>query len=337
VDAEGARTSPRRPLRRAREAARVGAAAALAVALRLSGKQVGAALVYHRVADRAGDARFELNPAVAARAFDRQLRFLARFFQLVDASALPTVVAARKRGRRLPIAVTFDDDLPEHRGVTAPLLRAQGVRATFFLCGSFFEPASFFWWEDLQTAVDAGTLRPDDVPSLPRDAVADAVASRPRAIHRLAQAIEAMEPDERAATARLLAGVAEPHRAGADRLREEEARELAESFELGFHTRRHDVLTTLDDAGLARSLTEGRAQLEQLVGSPLRVIAYPHGKADGRVVAAVREAAFDVGYTGAHEVFTSGQDPLSIGRLEPRSGDTLGRFAWSLARLLLQA
>jgi hypothetical protein len=45
-------------------------------------------------------------------------------------------------------------------------------------------------------------------------------------------------------------------------------------------------------------LTEGRAELESLLGHRLTMIAYPHGKADTRVADAARAAAFDYGFTG---------------------------------------
>ena len=294
----------------------------------MSPRRVGIALVYHRVAARAGDPSVELNPAVSARAFARQVAFLARMFLPVRASELPEAVATRRRGGRIPVAVTFDDDLPEHARVAVPLLRAGRVPATFFLCGSFLGGERYFWWEDLQTAVDAGTLEPGDVP-----VAADALARRPRAIHAVAKTIEELPPDERAALARILAERAAPHRPS-ERLSVDDARRLAGGHELGFHTRRHDRLLALDGAGLAERLSEGRAELEELAGRPLTAIAYPHGKADERVASAARGAGFTAGFTGAHAAFAAGDDKLRIGRVEPRAGDGLGRFAWRIARAL---
>jgi len=310
---------------------RFAAAAAALAGLRLSGRRVGIALVYHRVAERAGDPSAELNPAVPARAFARQVAFLTRVFLPVRASELAGAVAARRPGGRIPVAATFDDDLPEHARVAAPLLRGAGVPATFFLCGSFLGGERYFWWEDLQAAVDAGALRPGDVPG-----GEDALARRPRAIHAVARSIEELPPDERAALARVLAERAAPHRPP-ERLSADDARRLAAGHELGFHTRRHDRLPGLDDTGLTERLSEERAGLEELAGRRLTAIAYPHGKADERVAAAARRAGFTAGFTGAHAAFAAGDDELLIGRVEPRAGDGLGRFAWTIARALRAA
>ena len=309
------------------------AAHAALVALRLSRRRIGLALVYHRVSEQAGDPALELNPAVATRAFTAQVRFFARAFRLVRASELRGAAAPRRRGQRIPLAITFDDDLPEHVRVAAPALREARAPATFFLCGSFLGGERFFWWEALQAAVDAGVLEPDDVPG---GDVKQALASRPRAIHRLAQALEMLSPAERAEAGRLLAARAAPYRPS-DRLGVDDARALAADFEVGFHTRRHDRLTGLDDAELADRLTEGRAALEELAGKPLRAIAYPHGKADARVVGAVRRASFAAGFTGEPTGWEAGGEPLLVGRLEPRAGEPLGLVALRIVRALLQA
>ncbi|HSJ93825.1 MAG TPA: hypothetical protein VK896_07295, partial [Gaiellaceae bacterium] len=96
-------------------------------------------------------------------------------------------------------------------------------------------------------------------------------------------------------------------------------------------------LAGLDDAGLTERLAEGRAGLEELAGRRLTAIAYPHGKADERVAAAARRAGFTAGFTGAHAAVAAGDDELLIGRVEPRAGDGLGRFAWRIARALRAA
>jgi peptidoglycan/xylan/chitin deacetylase (PgdA/CDA1 family) len=331
VDLEGAGTAPRRLLSRSPAPVRFAVAAAELARLRATRRRVGLALVYHRVAERAGDPAHELNPAVAADAFARQMSFVARTFLPVLASALPSIVAARRRGDPIPLAVTFDDDLPEHARVAAPLLRRHRIPATFFLCGSFLGGERRFWWDDLQAAVDAGTLRADDLPG-----AAEALARRPRAIHAVAKAIEELAPDERAAVARVLAERAAPHRP-AQRLTAEDARALASSHEIGFHTRRHDRLVGLDEAALAERVSDGRAGLEALAGGSVTAIAYPHGKADARVAAVARDAGFAAGYTGVHAAFADGDDELLIGRVEPRAGQGLGRFAWTIARVLRAA
>ncbi|HWT92849.1 MAG TPA: polysaccharide deacetylase family protein [Solirubrobacteraceae bacterium] len=62
-------------------------------------------------------------------------------------------------------------------------------------------------------------------------------------------------------------------------------------WELGSHTCSHPRLTTLDDAELARELTESRAVCERELGD-CPSLAYPYGDVDGRVVAAAEAAGY---------------------------------------------
>src|SRR4051794_27432030 len=105
-------------------------AAALARGLhRLKGPGTGIALVYHRVDAHAGDPARELVPALPAQAFEAQVRHLVRHYDVVTARDLPAAARARRRGARLPVALTFDDDYPSHLEHVAPALRRAGAPA----------------------------------------------------------------------------------------------------------------------------------------------------------------------------------------------------------------
>ena len=69
---------------------------------------------------------------------------------------------------------------------------------------------------------------------------------------------------------------------------------VAAGFELGSHSMTHVDLRTLDDAALARELTESRAAVEALTGSVCRTLAYPYGAHDARVQAAARNAGYQL-------------------------------------------
>ena len=305
--------------------------------LRLSSRRVGMALVYHRVAERAGDSSHELVPAVARAAFESQLRFLLRHYSVVLASDLMPAIAARKRGQRIPVAVTFDDDLPEHVEVVRPILTAAGAPATFFVCGSSLDQPFFHWWESLQLAVDRDLLTPGHLRTLPEEHVRAARTRVPGAIHELAGEIERMRPDERLRLTADLSKLVGGHQGGA-RLSAADVQALAaDGFEIGFHTRRHDVLVGLPADVVEQRLTEGRERLEVLARRPLSAVAYPHGKADEGVAAAAANAGFRAGFTGLKEAATASTNPLLVGRLEPRPTDSARALGEKIAWVLLHA
>lgn len=301
--------------------------------MRLSGRPLAVALMYHRVADRPGDPGRELVPAHAANLFERQLKHLRRAYRLVPASQLVEEARRRRRGGRIPLAVTFDDDHPCLRAEATPALARERVPATFFLSGASLEGPFSFWWERLQRAVDRRVTTERIVSHLAEGA--GPPPERADGVHAVAAWIEAMEPERRDAAAERLLELAGPDPDDAG-MRSGDVRALAEAgFEIGFHTQRHYRLTGLDDERLKAAMSEGRESLERLAGDRADAIAYPHGKADERVAAAARAAGFRVGFTSLPGVVTTDDDPLLLGRLEP-SFASPGHLAAQVAIALLR-
>jgi peptidoglycan/xylan/chitin deacetylase (PgdA/CDA1 family) len=307
-------------------------AAVLAPLLRWSGSHAAVALVYHRVALVQGDPGGELVPTISVARFEQQVKYLARRYRVVPAGALQAAARDRRRGQRLPVAITFDDDLPSHRSLALPVLQAKGVSATVFLCGASLDGPHAFWWEHLERAVARGV----DLQAALAIAGAGTTNGAAGDLAQVAGTIEALPPAGRQrVTATLQAQLGpDPEDAG---LRAADVAALASAgMEIGFHTRGHDRLIDLDDDGLDRALDDGRPELEAACGTPVTVVAYPHGRADGRVAAAARRAGFGAGFTTAGRRVLPGSDPLLLGRLDPTYLPP-DHFALWLARQFLPA
>jgi peptidoglycan/xylan/chitin deacetylase (PgdA/CDA1 family) len=81
-------------------------------------------------------------------------------------------------------------------------------------------------------------------------------------------------------------------------MRWERLRELAErGVEIGAHSVTHPHLTRLSDAELNHELVFSRQRIEDELGRPCRLLAYPYGEYDGRVAAAARTAGYDAAFT----------------------------------------
>ncbi len=63
-----------------------------------------------------------------------------------------------------------------------------------------------------------------------------------------------------------------------------DARTLYQGHEVSCHTVNHPDLTTLPDEDIEREVLQDRETLENLVGAPVRGLAYPFGSHDDRVV-----------------------------------------------------
>jgi peptidoglycan/xylan/chitin deacetylase (PgdA/CDA1 family) len=287
--------------RRARTVAGVAVAALRLLGHAGSSRRLGLVVLYHRIEPQPGDPVRELVPAVGAAAFARELRWLRRLFRVVPAAGILDAAAARRRGGRIPVAVTFDDEWPTHSTLALPALRRAGVRATFFLTGAHLERLTPFWWEALQHLADAGV--PTEELLGPGDLFARAAR------------VTAATPSERAATSVALRALAGPGvRCG---MTADDVRAVAREHDLGFHTARHDALTTLAGDELDRALADGRPELEAVAGRPARLLAYPHGAAGPREAAAAALAGFALAFTTHAGACGPGTPPELVGRVEP--------------------
>jgi peptidoglycan/xylan/chitin deacetylase (PgdA/CDA1 family) len=252
----------------------------------------GLALLWHRVGP-VGPTADEAVPTVATGEFAAQLEVLSELGDVVPLRELER----RHRGPRPRFALTFDDDDAGHVDHTLPLLRERGLPATFFLSGRWPDQGPY-WWGVLETRILAEGLA----------AVASSYGlpghvDAPRIAQHLTGGRYAAE----------LAAAAGDH--GPPPMRLEQARQLvAAGMEVGFHTRHHPSLPTLDDIALHAALRAGRAQLADGLGVPIIRFAYPHGHVDGRVAVATAAAGYRSAWTTRKRAVTAAEDPMRYGR-----------------------
>lgn len=296
---------------------------------RASSARVGVVMLYHRIDEVAGDPAREIVPALSRTAFAMQVAVLSRSYRVVPASKLPAAVAARRRGQRIPVAITFDDDLTGHAGVVADVLAEAGATATFFLCGASLHEPHRFWWERLQDAVDRGLAIG------PLLADAGLVGAAPvGGINAIARAVTLLAPERRLELERRLGKLVGPDPPDAGLRAPQVAALVDKGFDIGFHTREHSPLMFLDEGRLEAALVLGRAELEEAGRAPLDTIAYPHGLGDARVAAHAVAHGFVLGFTTRRGAVTARSDPRLLPRVETFAVDE-ARFRLELSRLVL--
>lgn len=266
-------------------------------------------LIYHRVLPQPDP----LQPSLPdTHRFTRQMALLKRFFNVLPLSeAIP-----RLQQQRLPpraAAITFDDGYADNVEHAVPILKRLGLSAAFFIASGY---------------LDGGQMWNDDVIANARSA-----GLTPQALDRLLSQLKYLPFEERLRAAQTLA----PPRNQNLMMTTEQVRQLhAAGMEIGAHTHRHPILSTVPDDVALAEIAEGKATLEAIIQAPVRMFAYPNGKPGidyhSRHVDMVRQLGFEAAFSTVPGVAYEGSDLLQLPRFTPWETDRL-RF---LLRLLAQ-
>lgn len=292
-------------------------------------------LTFHRVlADR--DPMLPDEPDAAQ--FAAQLGIIGNLFRVVDLAD----AVARLRDGTLPArcaAITFDDGYANNLEVAAPILRAHGMTATFFITAGFLDGSTM--WNDiviesLRIARETLDLRELGLGVVP---LPDWQARR-QAVDRLLGTLKYRDPEERLEQARAIASAAGWQPAVRLMMQARDIRQLAAlGMGIGAHTMTHPILDRLPDEAARREIAGSKSALESLLGAAVRSFAYPNGRPHRdygqRHVDMVREAGFDVAVSTARGACTRNCDPLQVPRVAPW-GPTALRFGMGLLRVQTQ-
>ena len=112
----------------------------------------------------------------------------------------------------------------------------------------------------------------------------------------------------------------------------EELRELAglPGARIGSHSINHVRLTEVDDRRLDEELAGSKAYLEDLLGTGVDLLSYPHGAVDRRVRDAAEEAGYCIGATSRFDINQLERDPLLLCRTDIWADDDIAVFEQKL-------
>ncbi len=253
-------------------------------------------LVYHRVAPNEPPGHGVV-PLMPSDLFRRHVEALA---EVGEIRPLDELLRDRDRHARPRFALTFDDDYVTHLDHVLPVLRALDAPATFFLSGRALHGLGSYWFELLEELIrDRGVGEAAGLLRTRHDGVG-ALAAACENDPALQKVLEAEVPDV-------------PRHLG----RADIEALTGAGMGIGFHTLHHEIVTRLGDGELEAALNVGRRELEEIVGHPLTLFAYPHGKADRRTADKVRDVGYEAAWTGRPQAMQRGGDRYLLGRWEP--------------------
>jgi peptidoglycan/xylan/chitin deacetylase (PgdA/CDA1 family) len=112
--------------------------------------------------------------------------------------------------------------------------------------------------------------------------------------------------------------------------------------EIGSHTRTHPSLPDLDGGALVEELQESLRELRARIPSARTLLAYPHGRSDGKVRAMTAAVGYDLAFSTDPGRNGAGTDPYRLRRVELKDWDgplavvwkalTGELFPWSVER-----
>jgi peptidoglycan/xylan/chitin deacetylase (PgdA/CDA1 family) len=295
---------------------------------RMMQRQRVVVLAYHGVlAGDGGDDYLDHN-FVSADDFESQLRHLVRHYR---PTTLRELVSTYRDGRTPPpgsVAVTFDDGFANNYSVAYPILRRYSVPFTVFVTTGLIDnaPGAMLWTERAKRAMYLHEGDGIRIELGGKDLVLNlrTLAARVDACKTVLSKLKRLEPAARdralddLETACGSQPVREHERERYDFLTWAQASEMASAgVEIGSHTVRHPILTTLDAESLRQELSESKRRIEAMLGRGCEAFAYPNG-APGDFGPREKDTLRDCGYTCALSLkgtLNNRPDPYEIDRV----------------------
>lgn len=249
--------------------------------------------------------------------FERQLDYLATHSHPVS---LDQVVAALEMGGGLPrraVLLTFDDGERSILDLGMPMLRERGLPAVSFVVAGLLDGEEPYWWREVEDLVRAGGSIPEGIGWSPE---------------RYLTVMKSL-PDHRR-----LALIAELRRSSptaarrTPQLRRPELALLESAgIAVGNHSLTHPCLDRCTTEKLEHEVHAAHRVLTEALGRSPRAFAYPNGNWDARVLRAVEEAGYAIGFVFDHrsKPFPPAHR-LLVSRVWVSSHTSLDRLAISL-------
>ncbi len=292
---------------------------------RLTGRLLGlpatpslSILIYHRVLSQPDEL---MGGAPDVAAFDWQMALAARHFNVLP---LAEAVTRLREGRLPPraLCITFDDGYADNHHHALPILRRHGLTATFFIATGFLD-GGCMWNDRIIESVRAlaGTRLDLETLGLGEHPVAT-LAQRRKAIAAIIGQTKYRPLAEREETARRIQAITGSAVPDDLMMQGAQVKALSDAgMEIGGHTVNHPILANCSEAQAREEIAGGKQYLEDLLGKPVRLFAYPNGKPGQDYLPRHGELLKSLGFEAAVStvwgVSTRDTDPFQLYRFTP--------------------
>ena len=273
-------------------------------------------LIYHRVLDKHDFLR-PSDPDI--QRFDRQMKWVKNFFNVLDLADAVAMLAANNLPERA-LCITFDDGYKDNYQNAFPVLKKHGLAATFFIATGFLDNG--IMWND--TVIES--LRNTGKEELDlRDyglSCFNINNSKPESLDKIINELKYLSFDERKKLVSELPDLLSVSKPDGLMMTEKEVKELFQGgMGIGGHTVNHPILNKINAQQAMQELKSGKQTLEKIINERITLFAYPNGKPEQDYqrehVDMVRQAGFDAAVTTAWGVATKESDFYQLPRFTP--------------------
>ncbi len=286
----------------------------------------GAILRYHSVtADESVTlAYLDQGLMVTRNAFRAQLRYLRRFYTVMS---LEAIVDALHRGASLPpgaVAITFDDGYRDNYTEAYPLLRAEGMTATFYVTTGCLDGGPPLWTAKLRYMVRQTTCRSVILPPpFGGTATIAGPADRQALFTRLIVGLKNIPSvRRRELIEELAAALAVTDFSALDDIMMtwDHVRELSRNgMTIGAHTVSHPNLPNTPSREATAEIAGSRDMIAAAIGAPAVHFSYPNGRGSAHVTEEIRTLVQRLGFrsavTSVPGCVRTGADPWALRRV----------------------
>lgn len=239
---------------------------------------------YHRVGSPENSRFDHALWSASQEAFEQQVRFLKRNFQIARIADLDELV---RRPHRQAVMITFDDGYRDNYELAFPVLRQLSVPATFFITSGFLDERRLAWWDEIAWMVHSSQRT--ELPAFEWHSTASPVhdsAAREQSIQRLLRSFKSIPTGAHEPFLQRLGELTGSGRCPAALASEnwmtwEMVRELDRGGQdIGGHTVTHPVLARTDVTAQWDEIVQSKARIEAELGHDITAFSYPVGQPD---------------------------------------------------------
>ncbi len=231
--------------------------------------------IFHRVLPK-HDPLMPGEPSIEE--FDAIIRWIKKDFRIYTLGEALERFQHKSEGKPIA-AITFDDGYADNFHHALPILKKNGIAATFFIATGYLDGGRM-WNDTIIESIRLAPLGELDLTSAGMDRyILNDHNSRLSCIHKLISSCKYLEPSIRCFTANSIATLCTSELPTNLMMRSDNLQAMHEhGMEIGAHTVTHPILPRLSISEVKAEIGYGRETLQGIIGSNIDYFAYPNGQ-----------------------------------------------------------